>query len=49
MNSVANGKIYRNASICCIYAQSTAGDAGITIVAATALWRRFWDGKRVGG
>jgi len=38
MNSVANGKIYRNTPFKSIYIQSAAGDAGGAIGAAYAVW-----------
>lgn len=41
MNSVANGKIYRNTPVRRIYIQSAAGDAGGAIGAALALWHRL--------
>lgn len=38
MNSVANGKVYRNTPFKNIYIQSAAGDAGGAIGAATSAW-----------
>lgn len=48
MNSVANGKIYRNTPIRRVYIQSAAGDAGGAIGAAMALWHRLQSGARNG-
>lgn len=45
MNSVANGKIYRNTPFKKIYIQSAAGDAGGAIGAAFNVWRKL-GGKR---
>lgn len=45
MNSVANGKIYRNSPFKKIYIQSAAGDAGGAIGAAFAVWHKL-GGKR---
>jgi carbamoyltransferase len=44
MNSVANGKVYRNTPFKRLYVQSAAGDAGGAIGAAFAAW-----GKVAGG
>jgi len=38
MNSVANGKVYRNSSFKKVYIQSAAGDAGGAIGAAYSAW-----------
>lgn len=48
MNSVANGKIYRQTPICRVYIQSAAGDAGGAIGAAITLWHRIHAGTRDG-
>lgn len=45
MNSVANGKIYRNTPFRKVYIQSAAGDAGGAIGAAFAVWHKL-GGKR---
>lgn len=45
MNSVANGKIYRNTPFKKVYIQSAAGDAGGAIGAAYAVWHKL-GGKR---
>lgn len=45
MNSVANGKIYRNTPFKQVYIQSAAGDAGGAIGAAFAVWHKL-GGKR---
>lgn len=45
MNSVANGKIYRNTPFRQVYIQSAAGDAGGAIGAAFAVWHKL-GGKR---
>lgn len=45
MNSVANGKVYRNTRFKRLYVQSAAGDAGGAIGAAMAIWSGL-DGKR---
>ena len=45
MNSVANGKIYRNTPFKKVYIQSAAGDAGGAIGAAFAVWHKL-GGKR---
>lgn len=41
MNSVANGKIYRNTPFKKVYIQSAAGDAGGAIGSAYAVWHRL--------
>ncbi len=41
MNSVANGKIYKNTKFKNIYIQSAAGDAGGAIGAAYSTWFKF--------
>lgn len=41
MNSVANGKVYRNTPFKKAYIQSAAGDAGGAIGAAFAVWHRL--------
>ena len=46
MNSVANGKIYRQTPIRRVYIQSAAGDAGGAIGAAMALWNQRQAGPR---
>lgn len=48
MNSVANGKIYRNTPVRRVYVQSAAGDAGGAIGAAMALWQRLPGAQRHG-
>ncbi|MDD3883603.1 MAG: carbamoyltransferase C-terminal domain-containing protein [Gallionella sp.] len=45
MNSVANGKVYRNTPFKKVYIQSAAGDAGGAIGAAYAVWHKL-GGKR---
>lgn len=45
MNSVANGKVYRNTPFKKVYIQSAAGDAGGAIGAAFAVWHKL-GGKR---
>jgi carbamoyltransferase len=45
MNSVANGKVYRNTPFRKVYIQSAAGDAGGAIGAAFAVWHKL-GGKR---
>jgi carbamoyltransferase len=45
MNSVANGKVYRNTPFRKVYIQSAAGDAGGAIGAAYAVWHKL-GGKR---
>jgi carbamoyltransferase len=44
MNSVANGKIYRQTPFKRVYIQSAAGDAGGAIGAAFALWHKLMPG-----
>lgn len=46
MNSVANGKIYRNTQFKKLYVQSAAGDAGGAIGAAYAVWSELGGGER---
>jgi carbamoyltransferase len=41
MNSVANGKVYRNTPFKKVYIQSAAGDAGGAIGAAFAVWHKL--------
>lgn len=41
MNSVANGKVYRNTPFRKVYIQSAAGDAGGAIGAAYAVWHKL--------
>lgn len=41
MNSVANGKIYKNTGFKKIYIQSAAGDAGGAIGAAYSIWHKL--------
>lgn len=41
MNSVANGKVYRNTPFRRLYIQSAAGDAGGALGAAFAAWHRL--------
>ncbi|GAB4174053.1 MAG: carbamoyltransferase [Rhodocyclaceae bacterium] len=41
MNSVANGRVYRNTPFRRVYVQSAAGDAGGAIGAAFAVWHRL--------
>lgn len=41
MNSVANGKVYRNTPFSKVYVQSAAGDAGGAIGAAYSVWHGF--------
>jgi carbamoyltransferase len=41
MNSVANGKIYRNTPFKELYIQPAAGDAGGAVGAAMAVWRQL--------
>ncbi len=45
MNSVANGKVYRNTPFKKVYIQSAAGDAGGAIGAAYSVWHKL-GGKR---
>jgi len=44
MNSVANGKVYRNTPFKRLYVQSAAGDAGGAIGAAFVAWHRIANG-----
>ena len=44
MNSVANGKVYRNTPFKKIYAQAAAGDAGGAIGAAVVAWQQLGGG-----
>jgi carbamoyltransferase len=46
MNSVANGKVYRNTPFKRLYVQSAAGDAGGAIGAAFSAWSRLEPGHR---
>lgn len=46
MNSVANGKVYRNTPFERLYVQSAAGDAGGAIGAAYAVWSEIGGGER---
>ena len=46
MNSVANGKVYRNTPFKKVYIQSAAGDAGGAIGAAFTTWYRHNDKTR---
>ncbi len=48
MNSVANGKIYRNTPFKKLYVQSAAGDAGGAIGAAYVVWHELIGGDRRG-
>ncbi|HXG28757.1 MAG TPA: carbamoyltransferase C-terminal domain-containing protein [Nevskiales bacterium] len=41
MNSVANGKVYRNTRFRRVYVQSAAGDAGGALGAAFAVWHQL--------
>jgi len=45
MNSVANGKVYRNSPFKKVYIQSAAGDAGGAIGAAFSVWHNFGNHK----
>lgn len=45
MNSVANGKVYRNTPFRKVYVQSAAGDAGGAIGAAFVVWHKL-EGQR---
>jgi len=45
MNSVANGKVYRNTPFKKLYVQSAAGDAGGAIGAAFVVWNELQDGN----
>jgi len=46
MNSVANGKVYRNTPFKRLYVQSAAGDAGGAIGAAFVVWNELNGGDR---
>ena len=46
MNSVANGKVYRNTPFKRLYVQSAAGDAGGAIGAAFSAWSKLEPGNR---
>lgn len=46
MNSVANGRVYRNTPYRKLYVQSAAGDAGGAIGAAFATWSEMAKGRR---
>lgn len=46
MNSVANGKVYKNTPFRKLYIQSAAGDAGGAIGAAFAVWNKLATGAR---
>jgi carbamoyltransferase len=46
MNSVANGRIYRNTPFKSLYVQSAAGDAGGAIGAAAYVWTQIANGRR---
>jgi carbamoyltransferase len=46
MNSVANGKVYRNTPFRRLYVQSAAGDAGGAMGAAFAVWSELSKGER---
>lgn len=46
MNSVANGRVYRNTPFKRLYVQSAAGDAGGAIGAAYAVWSELGGGPR---
>ena len=48
MNSVANGKVYRNTPYKKVYIQSAAGDAGGAIGAAFTAWHATEAGKKRG-
>jgi len=48
MNSVANGKIYRNTPFKSVYVQPAAGDAGGAIGAAYAAWFKLYPHARRG-
>ena len=45
MNSVANGKVYRNTPLKRLYVQSAAGDAGGAIGSAFVVWQRLNGGN----
>jgi carbamoyltransferase len=47
MNSVANGKVYRNTPFRKIYIQSAAGDAGGAIGAAFVVWHKVSKGPAI--
>jgi carbamoyltransferase len=47
MNSVANGKIYRNTPFKKVYIQSAAGDAGGAIGAAFVVWHKLGKGPGI--
>jgi carbamoyltransferase len=49
MNSVANGKVYRNTPFKKLYVQSAAGDAGGAIGAAFITWSRLAAGVSTNG
>ena len=49
MNSVANGKIYRNTPFKRLYVQSAAGDAGGSIGAALVVWHEKLEVRPAGG
>ncbi len=49
MNSVANGKVYRNTRFRRLYIQSAAGDAGGAIGAAFVVWNESHEDGRRGG
>jgi carbamoyltransferase len=46
MNSVANGKVYRNTPFKRLYVQAAAGDAGGAIGAAFVAWHQVADSQR---
>jgi carbamoyltransferase len=46
MNSVANGKVYRNTPFEKVYIQSAAGDAGGAIGAAYSVWHKLGGSRR---
>lgn len=46
MNSVANGRVYRNTPFKRVYIQSAAGDAGGAIGAAFAVWHKLGGQRR---
>ncbi len=48
MNSVANGKVYRNTPFKRLYVQSAAGDTGGAIGATFVVWHEL-RGNRPGG
>lgn len=49
MNSVANGKVYRNTPFKRLYIQSAAGDAGGAIGAALVAWQRISGSEGIDG